>query len=134
MTITDPGETAVESAPTWWEEFYSRVDVFDPRLADDMLTEDTAFTMGNHPTTVGRAAFKEGVAHLSAIVTRMHHVITRVIEDGENATIEAVCEYTRKDESTVAIPVLTAIERRGGLVAAQRVYIDLAPLFATDKH
>jgi hypothetical protein len=30
--------------------------------------------------------------------------------------------------------VYTAIERRDGKVAAQRVYIDLAPLFTSDAH
>ena len=134
MTITASVKTDGTTTSTWWEEFYARVDVFDPTLVDELLTEDTRFTMGNHETSVGRDAFRAGVANLQKHVTKMHHTFSRVTEDGDHSTLEAVCEYTKHDGSTVAIPVLTAIERRDGLVAAQRVYIDLAPLFAPAAH
>ena len=38
--------------------------------------------------------------------------------------------YALGDGRTVSIPAATAVQRRDGLVAAQRVYIDLAPLTA----
>lgn len=129
MTITDSAHT--DDTTTWWEDFYARVDVFDPTLVDELLTEDTRFTMGNHETSVGRDAFRTGVGNLQKLVKGMRHTFLRVIEDGDHATLEAICEYTKHDGTTVAIPVLTAIERRDGLIAAQRVYIDLAPLFAS---
>jgi ketosteroid isomerase-like protein len=134
MTITDSAETSRATTSTWWEDFYARVDVFDPTLVDELLTEDTRFTMANHETTVGREAFRAGVANLQKLVSRMKHTFSLVIEDGDNAVLEAICEYTKHDGTVVAIPVLTAIERRDGLVAAQRIYIDLSPLFAPTDH
>lgn len=131
MTITDQHTTESTSTATWYETFFARVDALDITLADECLTEDTELTMANHPTVVGREAVRESMLHLYTMIHGMHHEFRRVIEDGDNATVEAICTYTRNDDSTVAIPVLTAVERRNGLVSAQRIYIDLAPLFDT---
>ena len=87
--------------------------------------------MANQATIVGRDAVRAAMLHLYTMIHGMHHEFKKVIEDDDSATLEAVCTYTRNDDSTVAIPVMTAVERCGGLVAAQRIYIDLAPLFAT---
>jgi hypothetical protein len=38
-------------------------------------------------------------------------------------------EYVRLDGRHVTLPAATAIVRRDGLVAAQRVYVDTHPLF-----
>ncbi len=134
MTITDSTATDIPAPRAWWEEFYARVDVFDPTLADELLTDDHRFTMGNHPTVVGREAFLAGVANLQKHVSHMHHTFSRVIEDGDHASIEAVCEYFTLDGRVVPIPVMTAVERRGDRVSAQRIYIDISPLFAGENH
>ena len=63
----------------------------------------------------------------------MNHTFLNVVEDGDLAALEAVVKYTRHDGSTVEVPVTTMIERRDGLVAAQRVYIEIAPLFASEE-
>ena len=38
--------------------------------------------------------------------------------------------YTRKDGSTVTVPVTTIYRGPGDLIDDYRIYIDLAPLFA----
>lgn len=134
MTITDSAQTTGSTQNNWWEDFYARVDVFDPKVPEDLLTEDHEFTMGNHPTAVGHDAFRAGVANLQKIVARMSHRFVRVIEDGDHAAVEGVCEYHKHDGAVVAIPVMTAIDRRDGRVAAQRVYIDLSPLVGPAQH
>jgi hypothetical protein len=63
----------------------------------------------------------------------MSHSFVKVVEQGDSAYLEAVVTYTRLNGSTVQIPVSTAIDRRDGLIAAQRVYIDLAPLFGAGQ-
>jgi ketosteroid isomerase-like protein len=132
MTITNP--TPQTATKTWYEEFYARVDALDVTLADELLTEDSTMTMANHPMDIGRDAVRAGMEHFFTMIKGMHHTFKRVVEDGDFAAIEAICTYTRLDGSTVDIPVFTAIERRDGKVAAQRVYIDLAPLFTSDAH
>jgi len=115
---------------TWYEEFYAGLDAMDVSTFDRFCTDDTTVTFANHPTDVGREAAKASISHFWSLIGGMRHTFTRFIEDGDAAVLEAICTYTRKDGTTVDIPVATAIDRKDGRIAAQRIYIDLQPLFA----
>jgi ketosteroid isomerase-like protein len=130
MTSLDQSAAFVGSR-TWYEEFYARIDAGDITVVDDLMTPDTRMTMGNNPTTEGADVFRENMRHLfTHVFARMKHTFHRVVEDGDYAVLEATCEYFLHDGRHIALPVMTAIERRDGRVAAQRVYIDMAPLHA----
>ena len=134
MSAIETTPEATAGSGTWFEKFYARVDALDLTVAEDLQTEDTSMTMGNHPPAVGREDVRAGMERFFGTIKGMHHVISKVIEDGDSATVEGICQYTRLDGSRVDIPVLTALERRGDRIAAQRVYIDLAPLFDPAAH
>ena len=115
---------------TWYHEFYAGVDAMDPTIFDRLCTEDTTLQMANHPLVEGRDAVRSGLQHFWSTIAGMRHTFGRVLQVGDNSVLEAVVEYTRLDGTVVDIPVATAIERRGELISAQRIYIDLAPLDA----
>jgi ketosteroid isomerase-like protein len=121
--------TTGRGAPTWYEEFYAGLDAKDLTVVDRLCTPDTTMRMANHDMDTGRDAVRAGTAHFFTMIGGMRHTFVKVVEDGDSAYLEAIVEYTRLDGSTVSIPVSTAIDRRDGLIAAQRVYIDLGPLF-----
>lgn len=121
--------TAGEGKRTWYEDFYAGLDAKDLTVVDRLCTPDTTMRMANHEVDEGRDRVRAGTSHFFTMIGSMRHTFVKVVEDGESAYLEAVVEYTRLDGSTVSIPVCTAIDRRDGLIAAQRVYIDLAPLF-----
>jgi ketosteroid isomerase-like protein len=129
MTISETAAVDAATTKTWYEEFYGRLDKFDPTLSHELLTDDTVLRMANHPAAKGREEVRGGMEHFQTTIGGMRHEFTNVVEDGDRAVLEAICHYTRLDGSTVDIPVATAIERRDGRVSSQRVYIDLAPLF-----
>ena len=116
---------------TWYEEFYATVDAMDIAAAEQHLTGDTSFRLDGNEETKGREAVLEGMENFWGTIGGMRHTFLNVVESGHLAALEAVVEYTRLDGSKVSIPVATMIERRDGLIATQRVYIDLAPLFST---
>ncbi len=60
----------------------------------------------------------------------MSHTVVEVFEAGEATIAESNVTYTRKDGSTVTVPVVTIYRSGGDLIDDYRVYIDLAPLFA----
>lgn len=124
-----PAGTPSNGDQTWYDEFYAGLDVKDITVVDRLCTPDTTFRMANHELLEGRDAVRAGTSHFFTMIDGMRHRFEKVVEDGDSAYLEAVVEYTRLDGSTVSIAVCTAIERRDGLIAAQRVYIDLAPLF-----
>lgn len=113
---------------SWYVEFYAGVDAMDASIFDRFCTEDTTLRMANHPLAEGRDAVREGLEHFWSTIAGMRHTFGQVLQVGDNAILEAVVEYTRLDGRIVSIPVATAIGRRGGRIASQRIYIDLAPL------
>jgi len=114
---------------TWYQEFYAGLDRKDLSVVDRLCTPDTTFRMANHDIDEGLDTVRAGTAHFFTIIGSMRHTFVKVVEDGDSAFLEAIVEYTRLDGSTVSLPVCTAIDRRDGLIAAQRVYVDLGPLF-----
>lgn len=123
-----PG-TGSSGGRTWYEEFYADLDSKDLTVVDRLCTPDTTMRFANHPMDVGRDAVRSSMEHFFGLISGMRHTFVTVFEHGDQAVLEAMVQYTRLDGSTVDIPVSTSIDRRDGLVAAQRVYIDLAPLF-----
>ena len=114
---------------TWYEEFYGGLDAKDITVVDRLCTPDTTLRMANHDIDEGRDAVRAGAERFFTMIGGMRHRFVKVVEQGDSAYLEAIVDYTRLDGSQVSIPVSTAIDRRDGLIAAQRVYIDLAPLF-----
>lgn len=114
---------------TWYEDFYAGVDAMDAARVARMCTADTTVTFANHPPAVGVKAVTAALQQLWSTLNGMQHRFVDVIEDGDRAVLEAIVDYTLPDGRTVSIPAATAILRRDGLIASQRVYIDLAPLF-----
>lgn len=115
---------------TWYEEFYAALEAKDAEAVEAMMTADTSLRLGNRPPVEGRHAVLEASLHFWSMITSMRHSFEEVFERGDTTMFESLVEYTRLDGSKVTIPAATAIVRRDGLVAAQRVYVDVAPLFA----
>lgn len=113
----------------WYEEFYGAVDGRDLARVERLLTADTSFRLANKEEISGREAVLDATTHFWQMIGGMKHDFINVVENGDLAALEAVCEYTRLDGSKIEIPVTTMVERREGKIAAQRIYIEIAPLF-----
>ena len=118
---------------TWYEDFYAGVDAMDITVVERLCTPDTTVRFANHPPAEGREQVRAALEHVWSTIGGLRHNIKEVIEAGDRCVIEAVVDYTRLDGSVVSIPAATAIERRDGLIATQRIYIDMAPLDAPSK-
>ena len=115
---------------SWIEELYAAIDARDITFVDRLCTPDTIVRFANHPPAEGRDQVRGALTHVWGTIGGLHHNIEQVTEEGERAVVEAVIDYTRLDGSVVSIPAATVIERRDGLVASQRIYIDMSPLEA----
>ena len=134
MTHSTAAETTAPAASanggqTWYEEFYAGLDQLDLTFIDRHCTPDMTLQFANNPMDVGRDAVRAGLEHFFSLIGGMRHTFVKVAEVGDHSVLESVVQYTRLDGSTVDIPVATGVDRRDGLIAAQRIYIDLAPLF-----
>ena len=94
------------------------------------LADDVSFRFGNGDPVHGRDAVRDVWAAFCQSVDGVSHTVVEVFEAGEATIAESSVTYTRKDGSTVTVPVVTIYRSGGDLIDDYRVYIDLAPLFA----
>jgi ketosteroid isomerase-like protein len=124
-----PASSAEPKQP-WYEEFYGAMEAKDIDIVCGMCTADTRVQFANHEPVTGRDAVRQVMLHFWGTIERMHHGFTHVLESGDQAVLEADVTYTRLDGSSVVIKSGTVIRWQDGLIADQRIYVDLAPLFA----
>lgn len=115
---------------TWRERFYAALEAKDIEAVRAQMTADTSLRLANHPAVEGRDEVIAATLHFWGMIDSMKHSFTNVVESGDLTLLESTVEYVRLDGRRVSVPAATAIERRDGLIAAQRVYVDTNPLFA----
>ena len=110
-------------------DLFADIDSMDPDAFASHLADDVRFVFGNAEPVIGRdnvrdtwAGFCDGIAGVS------HEVIEQW--NTEPATIvESIVTYTRKDGSTVSLPVVTIYRASDELIDDYRIFMDVAPLF-----
>jgi limonene-1,2-epoxide hydrolase len=109
-------------------ELFADIDSMDPDAFARHLAEDVSFRFGNADPVIGRdnvrdtwAGFCEGIAGVS------HDVVEQWNETAATI-VEATVTYTRKDNSTVSLPVVTIYRGDGELISDYRIFMDVAPL------
>jgi ketosteroid isomerase-like protein len=131
-TTQEPGQGRGADVMTWYERFYGALDAKDIDTVASLCTPDTRVQFANHEPVHGMDAVRTTMLHFWSTIERMDHRFTNVFESGDQALLEADVTYTRLDGSTVVIKAGTVIRREGGLVADQRIYVDLTPLTAPE--
>jgi SnoaL-like domain len=115
----------------WHEEFYAAVDGMDAAVMAAWLTADTTVRFGNQELIRGRDAVMVSLSDFWGQLVEMKHEFVNVVESGQLTFVESVVTYMRLDGRRIKLPSATAILRDGQLVAAQRIYADMQPLFAS---
>ena len=130
------------SAPTdlpfgagWIAAYFAEVDRMDPHGLLAWYAEDGSFRFAGQPRVTGKAAIAEVLAQFYASIAGMRHEVTGVWIDADAASgvWEAEVSFTRHDGSQVAIPAVSVLRTRGGLVRDFRFVMDAAPLYATPE-
>jgi ketosteroid isomerase-like protein len=114
---------------TWYERFYDAIEAKDIEATKAQMTPDTSLRIANRPAVDGLDDVVEATLHFWDMIGSMKHSFETVVESGDVTMFESMVEYVRLDGRHVTLPAATAIVRRDGLVAAQRVYVDTHPLF-----
>ena len=112
-------------------ELFDDIDSMDPDRFAAHLADDVTMRFGNAEPVQGRDAVRGGWAQFCDGVEGVHHDQIQRWESDDRTVVEADVTYTRKDDSTVTVPVVTIYrENADGAIDDYRVFIDLAPLFA----
>jgi ketosteroid isomerase-like protein len=125
-----PADTAGDTK--WIYDYYRAVDAMDMERTLAQHTDDTTLTFANHPTVHGKEGYKAAIGHLWGSINGLSHSMTGAwsINDGQVGIAEAIVQYTRLDNSLVAIKFCSVLRRRGDKIADLRISGDATPLFA----
>jgi hypothetical protein len=116
----------------WFSDWYAAIDAMRLDEFAAGLTPDVEVVVANNPAMKGRQAAKEGIGYFFSTIQGLKHNFVNVVEGQGLTFLEANVEYLRKDGKAVVIPVVTVLERSGGLVKALRIYFDVAPVYASN--
>lgn len=111
-------------------QLFADIDSMDPDRFAAHLAEDVAFYFGNGEPVHGRRAVRDTWAEFCQGVKGVSHEPVDRWESDHGTVAEARVTYTKPDDSTVTVPVVTIFREGEDGIEDYRVYIDLAPLFA----
>jgi ketosteroid isomerase-like protein len=111
-------------------QLFSDIDSMEPERFTAHLAEDVTMRFGNADPIHGRDAVRDVWAGFCEGLDGVSHERLRRWESHEGSVAEANVTYTKKDGSTVTVPVATIWRESDGGIVDYRIFIDLAPLFA----
>ncbi|MEM0134345.1 MAG: nuclear transport factor 2 family protein [Thermoplasmatales archaeon] len=111
------------------------------KVADEMnaiafsklLTEDVKFRFSNGDLSTGRDSVVEGLNYLFSKIRGLRHDIIGIYESKEGYAVEAVANYTMKDEKVISLPVVSVMKYRGDLIEDYRIYMDISPVMSYEN-
>ena len=102
----------------------------EPEAFTRHLADDVRFTFGNAETVVGRDEVRDVWAGFCEGIAGVRHEVIEEFAQGAATIVESTVTYTRKDASTITLPVVTIYRGEGDLIDDYRIFMDVAPLFA----
>jgi ketosteroid isomerase-like protein len=112
------------------ETLFDDIDSMDADRYASHLSNDVVMRFGNGAPVIGSPAVRDAWAAFCADLHGVRHDLVERWEAGAATIVEARVTYTRADDSTVTVPVVTIYRASGDLIDDYRIFIDLAPLFA----
>jgi SnoaL-like domain len=114
-------------------DLFADIDSMQPDRFAQHLSPDATMRFGNAPPVHGRDAIRDAWASFCDGVDGVQHDLVEQWDTGDATIVEARVTYTRKDQRVVTVPVVTIYRAGGELIDDYRIFIDLAPLFATES-
>jgi ketosteroid isomerase-like protein len=114
-------------------ELFADIDSMQPDRFARHLSPEATMRFGNAPPVRGRDAIRDAWASFCETLDGVHHEVVEQWESGDATIVEASVTYTRKDQGVVTVPVATIYRAGDELIDDYRIFIDLAPLFATES-
>lgn len=117
----------------WYEELYAHVDQMDMEAVAGNYAEDVVMTMNNGGPVIGRANVIGALSGFQSTLAGLTHTFTAVAEQGNVTFLESSVKFDLWTGDSVELKGVTVYERRGELITAHRMYVDMAPVKAIQK-
>ena len=113
-----------------FENLFASIDQMDAERFLSFISENGVFQFGSAPPVTGHAAIRDAVSGFFESIAGLRHRVLRVIGDNDEVAIEGEVTYTRLDGSEITLPFVNIFDLADGRIAAYKIYIDIAPLYA----
>ena len=110
-------------------DLFADIDSMDPDAFVAHLADDVSFKFGNSDPVIGREAVRDTWAGFCDGIAGVSHEIVEQWNEEAATIVESTVTYTRKDQSTISLPVVTIYRGDGELIEDYRIFMDVAPLF-----
>jgi hypothetical protein len=114
------------------ENAHKLFEIFDKQDVEgfsDLLTDNSTFRFGNMDSAIGKAAISEAQKGFFSSIAGMEHELIRTWTKNDSLVVEGVVTYTRKDNSTVALPFVDIFNLEGEKICDTLIYMAINPLF-----
>ena len=122
--------TSTDAVANRLDSLFATIDAKDTDAFLASLTEEATFRFGSAPPLTGHAAIRDGVNAFFASIRSSKHALKNVLQKDATLVCEGEVTYTRQDGSAVTLPFTDVFELDGEKIAAYKIYIDIAPLYA----
>ena len=112
-------------------KLFVSIDAMDTEGFLGVIAQDGEFRFGSAPAVRGHDRIREAVGGFFSSIAAISHELQRIVADDNTVVCEGEVTYTRHDGSAVTLPFCNVFETDGGLISLYRIYIDIAPLYAS---
>ena len=112
----------------WIIDYFAMVDNLDPAELVGWYTDDATFRFANQPPAQGKAAIIAALNQFYGLIISMRHEKTACWADAASGAFEAIAHFSTKDGHTLALPAVSTLRVRGGLVHSFLFVMDATPI------
>ena len=112
----------------WIADYFTMVDRLDPEELVTWYTEDGSFRFANQSPAQGKAAMITALKQFYGLLKSMHHEKTGCWADDHSGAWEAIAHFETKDGRQFALPAVSTLRVRDGLIYEFRFVMDATPI------
>ncbi|GAB3413919.1 nuclear transport factor 2 family protein [Flindersiella endophytica] len=114
------------------DRVFAAVDAMKADAFVEFFAEDGRFVFGNNEPLLGHPAIAAGLEGFFATIQGLQHEPVHEWIVRSDTIVESRVTYTRLDGGTVTVPAVSIWQLGDdGLITDYRIFVDLAPLYAT---
>jgi hypothetical protein len=132
MTVNKPGNPPHVSAQrhAMLVDLFGAIDTQNVNRLLNFMTPTATQRFGNQEPLVGRDEIRAGNEAFFASIAGLRHEIVDAWESHGTVAIRLNISYVRLDGAEVAVPGVTMLHERDGLIDTYEIFLDMAPVFA----
>ena len=119
--------------PDWITDYFAMVDTLDTDELVRWYADDGEFRFANQPPAKGKPAIVAALKQFYGLITSMRHEGTGCWADADSGVFEAMAHFGTKDGRAVAIPAVSTLRMKDGLIHRFLFVMDAAPVMQAPK-